>query len=675
MKKVNYLNLFLVLFSLVISYQSARSQLTDEYPQEWTYAVEINDVLCGYSESTISLESKEGLPYLLMNDHIMVKLSVLGGGVDMTIDNEYILDPETKAPYSIEHKLRTSAEVYGYSEFEEDKVYFTSVEGGAFSEIALPEGTIIENSYNYPHLMQDFILGEELEKSYQVYDDMRGLIATKSYNRVGDEEIELAGTKFKTLVLEEINKNLGTTTRLWLDRKTSYPVQILVAGRKIYLADKSVKKKINVVDMDNVLFAKVDKMIANVPDITYMKVEASIESAGEWIELEQLSFRGQKFTGTVKDNLIEGVFELNTVRYDGSNAPGFPQVIAEESLQKYLEPESLIESDHHLLIDEAKKITADAQDAWEATVLLSTWVGENIMGAVPGGTSAINTYKTREGECGSHSRLLTAFCRAVGIPARLSVGCMYSPYMGGSFGQHAWTEVYMGEAGWIPVDATAFEFDFVDAGHIRLGEASSFNPKSMKILEYKLAGVNVTEPVIDAALEQYLGTYNIEGTDRNFKVVFKDGSLAVDIPGQTVLALNAPDEKGVLYPKMTRQINFSFVKNDSGEINKMKLQQLVYLKKKQEETENTGETPEKFRAHVGNYILSQPPAEFKVFAEDGVLKVNDPMTKQIVRIDQTDDSMRYIDEFGKNEIVFERNPAGVVTGLTIYVNLYLNRVE
>jgi hypothetical protein len=34
------------------------------------------------------------------------------------------------------------------------------------------------------------------------------------------------------------------------------------------------------------------------------------------------------------------------------------------------------------------------------------------------------------------------------------------------------------EAGWVPIDATALELDYVDSGHIRLGTLASFNPVS-----------------------------------------------------------------------------------------------------------------------------------------------------------------------------------------------------
>ena len=279
------------------------------------------------------------------------------------------------------------------------------------------------------------------------------------------------------------------------------------------------------------LFARVDKIISNVHEISSLKVEATIQSIGELITEESLNFPGQKFNGSVSNNLIEGIFEIEKQTYDGLNAPAFPPVFQDENLKKYLEPESLIESDHPVLIKEAKSITKDSKNSWEAAVKLCEWVGENIMGAIPGGTSAINTYNTREGECGSHSRLLAAFCRAVGIPARLSVGCMYISYMGGCFYQHAWTEVYMGEAGWKAVDATAHEFDFVDAGHIRLGEKTSFNPKGMKILDYKMGNESVDKSV-PVEYIKYLGSYIFEERNSIFKILYQDVCLAVDIPGK-----------------------------------------------------------------------------------------------------------------------------------------------
>ena len=148
-----------------------------------------------------------------------------------------------------------------------------------------------------------------------------------------------------------------------------------------------------------------------------------------------------------------------------------------------------------MLINKAKELTAGARDSWDAAKRLSKWVAEEIGYAIPGGGSARNTYDLKNGECGAHSRLFAAFCRTVGIPARVVFGCMYTPSDNGSFGQHAWNEIYMGDVGWIPIDTTAREIDYCDSGHLRLSiltsDHSSLNPLEFEILDFKSGSLNM----------------------------------------------------------------------------------------------------------------------------------------------------------------------------------------
>jgi hypothetical protein len=667
--------IFKLSYALALSaflWATAAGQSLKDLPKSWNYAVEINGVLCGFSESEISTIERDGKELLSLKEEVLVKQRALGGNVELTISNIALIDRNTELPVFVEQRFKTTAEVYSAVEFSNGVAYFSSVEGGETREIQLPDDVVLENTISYPHLMKDFILGNEKEKEYRVFDNQKGEIATKTYTRLGEEELELAGASYKTCILEELNKKQGVTTKLWLDKKTSHPVKINISNRSIYLADKSVKNRIEVADIDNLLCARVDKSIANVHDISSMKIEVAIQSGGEWITEESLNFPGQKFEGTVSNNLIEGVFEIEKQHYDGENAPPFPPHFTDESLTKYLEPESLIESDHPVLMKEAKQITANSKDSWEATVKLSKWVGDNIMGALPGGTSAINTYNTREGECGSHSRLLTAFCRAVGIPARLSIGCMYISFKGGCFYQHAWTEVYMGDAGWKAVDATAHEYNFVDAGHIRLGEYTSFNPKAMKILEYRMENESVDQTVPDE-YKKYLGNYLFEERNSIFKILYQDGKLAVAIPNAQVLALNPPDENGVFYPTITKQLNLSFENDIYGNIAQMKLQQVIPLGKKFEQDSIGSEVPEEFKTLVGNYWLAQAQADFKVFYENGVLKIRDPLANQVINLPEQNPAGLWIDEFGRNKIEFVKNGKGEVERMLIYSNVYLTK--
>ena len=47
--------------------------------------------------------------------------------------------------------------------------------------------------------------------------------------------------------------------------------------------------------------------------------------------------------------------------------------------------------------------------------------------------------------------------------------------------------------------------------------------------------------------KKYLGNYLFEDRNSVFKILYQDGSLAVDVPNAQVLALNPPDENGACF--------------------------------------------------------------------------------------------------------------------------------
>jgi len=494
MKPVNHIQVWTVALILVTGgCQNPKNQADPckEAGTEHYSAVEIDNVLCGYAVDRQCLVTEKEKEILYQSGEVMLKLTILDQGVDVRINLLFRLDPKTDRWFynksMIDNgsaRLETSTEIRG------DTAYFETNQGISRKKVFLPTGTELATSTSYPYLVRDFIKAGKTDSSYRVYDFMSGAIADKQYIKKSEEDILLNDSAYNSIVVEETDNSTGVKTTIWLESATGFPLKYLVAGRNIYLADRSVVGRITKVNYDNVIFARVNKLIPEFRHLTYMNVRARIESAGEVLSVGGLNRPGQKFKGTVNDNLIDGVFELERIRYDGAGAPPFPPDFNQQpELKKYLEPERLIESNEQMIVEEARRITEGSKDSWEAATRLSKWVSENIEGAIPGGTSAINTYKTRQGECGSHSRLLAALCRAVGIPARLSIGCSYTTLYHGSSGQHAWNEVFMGEAGWIAIDATFYENDYIDAGHIRLGEALTFMPREMEILEYSMGNI------------------------------------------------------------------------------------------------------------------------------------------------------------------------------------------
>ena len=644
------------------------------------YAAEIKGVPCGFSEVSISSVEKDGKKYTLLEEKRLVKQSILGGAFDTEIEQEYHVDPETGKFFYYDSNIRFGTTRMGSTiKIEGDIAHYTSKMGGKPRSIRLIPGIILEQPQSFPHLMRDFVDNRKEKEIYDVLDLMKGEIHRKTYTKKGTEKLELAGKDYNAIVLDELNLKTGVKSKLWLNVEDGNILKLVLPNVTIYLADSTVCGKLKTADLENILFARVDVVIKDILSISYMKVKGSISSAGEWITAESLNVPGQSFKGTVKDNFIEGIFEIRHEKYDGSNAPPFPPDFSnDKSLQKYLEPENLMESDDPVLIKKARELTAGSKDSWEAACRLSRWVADEIGYDIPGGTSARNTYDKRLGECGSHSRLLTAFCRAVGIPARLAVGCMYTPGYGGSFGQHVWNEIYMGEAGWIPVDSTAHEIDYVDSGHIRLGTETSFNPKKMEILDYKTGfpGKVATEIEIPGKYQPYVGEY-IANFDRFkntiFKVLVHDGNLAVDIPGQMIFQLNEPDEEGKWVFKISNFINVSFHRNSAGKVSHMNLNQATPLPRKDQDAPvDDNNIPEKFRPYPGRYSVPMENRELIVLFQDDNLAINDPRSG-IVKLKGPDKEGKWTEQFTKKKISFAFDEAGNVRMMLIHHSFRIPR--
>jgi hypothetical protein len=644
------------------------------------YAVEIDGVLCGYATTDVSDITCQGSPAIETRDTVHLMLKALGQDMNMKIISKHVFRPESykmilnrsKFDYDAGNVVETINEVFdGY-------VLRTELPRELPDTIPTGDDVIFDNPLSAPFLIKDFVQEGEKEKTYRVFDYMRGRIVDQRYTLLDEETISLAGKDHDVMVFNVFNATDGLNSKFWVRKTDGMTLRLEVMNRNIYLADEAVAKQISTVDLDNSIFAKVGKNIPAFMDMSYLRVKADLKSAGEGLSVESLNFPGQKFEGTVEDNHVKGIFEIEPRWYDGQGAPPFPpDHKGNKELKKYLEPELFIESDHPEIIAKAKEVTAGAADSWDAVVRLSKWVGHEIRGAVPGGTSAINTLRTMEGECGSHSRLLAALCRASGIPARLSVGCMYSPWYGGSFGQHAWNEVYMGEdIGWVAIDATILEFDYVDAGHVKLGEMTSFQPVSMEILDYKIAGDTgqMAGAEVPPEFASLIGPYT-NMKDRNvLEVQYSGGGIAVDIMGRMLLALHPPDGQGRRYAKLSDAVYFSFPENENGEVDRMLITEKVYaMKKLDEEVSIAEEVPSELAGYIGNYVIFQLQAGFSVSYEDGSLAMKLPDVEGTRALEKTSEEDRWKDPVDGKEYAFKKNSEGKVEGMNIYVTNILHK--
>lgn len=139
----------------------------------------------------------------------------------------------------------------------------------------------------------------------------------------------------------------------------------------------------------------------------------------------------------------------------------------------YLAPSELIESDAPEIRELAWEATAGARDAREAANKLEGWVHYRVRyrGSGIGFASAVETLRSRDGDCTENAFLLTALLRARGIPARLVGGLVYThpPDQEPGFAYHVWVEAHLGS--WTALDSAIYG-EVVDATHLAMAKTT-----------------------------------------------------------------------------------------------------------------------------------------------------------------------------------------------------------
>ena len=480
MKKI----IFLIGLNLLAN--SANSQ---EDIQKIFMGIELNNILCGYSEILISEDTGDKISYTLIEQKTYISFKALGKDITQKQIFSYKINQESgnfiyhdSYMEQGEHKMSVTMEVKG------DSINLSPSSEGGSQRVFLPDNAILPNTMFYPYLKEDFGKDNLESKTYTMFDVRSGKIREVQYTNIGREKLILNNTDYDAVIASESNPETGLITKYWIDIESGLRLKMESQNNlRIYLADISVVSNVKTGSWDDILFIRTNKKIKDLRRISSIRLNANLEAIPA-SSLEDLNVSGQTFKGNITGNVIDGIFEVSHDRYQGDNAlpfgsgNNFNQV-----LNEYMVAEEMIESDNPELSNLSTKIVVGSSDLWEATCRLSNWVAENIDGSIHGG-SALETFERGHGACGSQSLLLAALCRAAGIPARVVWGCLYTPEYGGSFGHHGWSEVYMGEAGWIPIDVTIHETDYVDSGHIRLGilktKVTVINFKEMTILDY-----------------------------------------------------------------------------------------------------------------------------------------------------------------------------------------------
>ncbi len=180
----------------------------------------------------------------------------------------------------------------------------------------------------------------------------------------------------------------------------------------------------------------------------------------------------------------------------------FPYKGTDPNIINATKPNRFVQSDDSKIIALAKQAIGNAKDSGEAAKRIEEFVSKYIkdVSFSVGYASAAEVAESRRGDCTEFAVLTAALCRAVGIPAKVTVGVAYVDDFEGKtgFGGHAWTEAYVGDK-WVGLDSAflAGALGKYNAGHIALasgdGEPGNFFNIATTLGKFKIEKI-IIEP-------------------------------------------------------------------------------------------------------------------------------------------------------------------------------------
>lgn len=324
---------------------------------------------------------------------------------------------------------------------------------GKVKEIRLNEVPVISSGIDHMFRNIKPVPGESFNTTF--FDPATMTQRQAIFRVISKEKIRINNMEYDTFRME--GDVMGARLNFWVDMNGDILKEQSIMGLtmvKSSPANAPLNIEDGVEDFYEVTAVRTDKKLPDTKRLKGFKIRLKgIEETG--FDLAAISNERQNYdNGIVTVTVEEGPFRADyRIPYAGE----------EPEMKKYLAPEYNIESDEDLIISKAQKIAGNIKDPVVISKKMMEWVYTAIekrpVMSIP---SAAEVLETMTGDCNEHATLLTALLRAVGIPARISTGLVYTRE---NFYYHAWVEAYTGE--WITIDPTMNQFP-ADVSHITL---------------------------------------------------------------------------------------------------------------------------------------------------------------------------------------------------------------
>jgi len=365
------------------------------------------------------------------------------------------------------------------------------------SEFAWPSGAVMAEGLRLLELKQGLREGT----SYTVKVFSPAILQTlETEIRIGPKQnIDLLG---RVVALTEVTTTYGMpgagviVSTSYVDEELRVQKDILpIAGMQMEIIACAKEFALG----ENDVFEFIDKMVF--PSPAPLGDVRSVKSVS--YHLSPLS-KGSSFTIPSGDNqsvrrLRDGGAIVAVKPVAAPRGVRFPYRGRDREILESMEPTRFLQSDSRGIKELSRRAVGSTKDAGEAVKRIESFVGEYITekGFSVGYASAAEVAASRVGDCTEHAVLVAAMCRAVGIPARIVSGIVYTEGFAERedvFVGHAWVEAYVDDR-WVGLDATRAPYGY-GPGHIALAIGSG-NPEDFFNLLGTLGRFKIDKAVVN----------------------------------------------------------------------------------------------------------------------------------------------------------------------------------
>ncbi len=512
------------------------------------YSFRLDGKPIGFAQVEKSNITWEGQQRQQLRSKTVLKFALLGFTRTTVRRSTTLVDPQTGSPVYYELTQDVNATVthvkcqFGQGQVETWK-WAEGADQGVPAVTEFPSGAKILGSNDFGHWnlltrsVQQAAAGQPVEFSVFVPD----LGTVQKFRLVAGERKQLEANQVNYEAQAWQLQDAGIT--IWTDTADGRLLKMDIPGQKttVELADPSVVQTTEKEGVREIMaqhFAQSNVTFDDYQKVRMLRAKLDVAVIGEGItnEASVLHTAMQKFEGEKVEGQIQGVVTIHSQPVAPQEAMPFPVTEpAPAELARWLNPEHLIESDDPQIVALAQELTQGMNERWAAVKKVAEWVHREIRYAIADSPSARLALEKRTGDCGPHATLTVALLRSVGIPARLVGGLVYTPSYGGSFGQHAWVEVFLGKDGWVAFDPTTGEVDVLSAVHIKMFEGmGGAIPTKIEVLEYQPTNQELAERALGPARpiswqlnHDYTYAY-MKGTEKLGTEVFQIAKVTTD---------------------------------------------------------------------------------------------------------------------------------------------------